>query len=113
VNKLENVSSGQGGKLKFNDPKIEDEGETLNTNYEEERKKPAEQQERQTDDRESGSPDELMARERNRRQREKREKPASEGWGPDPRELAIMNSYTVPVTDIFKRAFNISTSKGV
>jgi hypothetical protein len=101
VNKLTNVASGADrGGLKFNAPKLEDGGRSPDANYEEE----------QQDDRRQ----EQRERRRNRRQRQTKPRDSSnyyEGSFP------VMNSTDYQsknsVTDTFKRAFNMPTSKGV
>jgi len=105
VNKLTNVASGSDrGGLKFHAPKLEDEGQSPDPNYNREQ-----QQEEET----RRGPRPSARRRRNPRQRRTEPRDSSayyEGSFP------VMNSTDYQsknsVTDTFKRAFNMPTSKG-
>ena len=71
-----------------------------------------ERQTRTTDDKESGSPDELMARERNRQQREREveDDRRRQGYGPNPMDLD-WDTEKAPVHKVFAKAFGLTKTR--
>jgi hypothetical protein len=107
TNKLEGVHNGSDKSgLKFKAPNITDEGPTPETNYGPNEENTQEEQgdEEQGNDRRQQQRD----RQQQRKRRVDGEAKREQGYGPDPKELAIMNSYQASVTDTFKRAFKIT-----
>ena len=106
MNKLDNVTSGNDRAGIVLKPRT-DEGETPTANWEQDSSRSDRNSDASPEPRNRRSNLERDWSERNRRRRNT--EPQPEGYGPDPRELAIMNSYGGPkVTDIFKKAFQIN-----